>query len=101
MKLENSKNTLVTNQVPVLPDRAVPHIRSQISPLIVSAPCSLAANPGMIGPTQQEFVDALGTTSLLVRDPNAGSKFNFGAVYILSKVFTSHIPLYMALNLRR
>jgi hypothetical protein len=55
----------------------------------------------MIGPTQQEFVDALGTTSLLVRDPNAGSKFNFGAVYILSKVYTSHIPLYMALNLRR
>jgi hypothetical protein len=61
----------------------------------------LAANPGMIGSTQQEFVDALGTTSLLVRDPNAGSKFNFGAVYILSKVYTSHIPLYMTLNLRR
>ena len=101
MKLENSKNTLVTNQVPVPPDRAVPHIRSQISSLLAYSLCSLAANSGMISPTQQEFVDVLGITSLLVRDPNAGSKFNFGDVYILSKVFTSHMPLYMALNLRR
>lgn len=55
----------------------------------------------MIGPTQQEFVDVLGTTSFLVRDPDVGSKFNFGAVYILSEVFTSHIPFYKTLDLRR
>ena len=39
----------------------------------------------MIGPTQQEFVYVLGTKSLLVRDPNAGSKFNFGAFCIYLK----------------